>query len=981
MNSPSNLPIAHDSFLPLRSERIDALNIRIEHFEHRDTGAIHYHLATDNTENVFLVALRTVPQDSSGVAHILEHTALCGSERYPVRDPFFMMLRRSLNTFMNAFTSSDWTAYPFASQNRKDFRNLLDVYLDAVFFSKLDPLDFAQEGHRVEFAETGNTDSELVYKGVVFNEMKGAMSSVPSRLWQTLCHHLFPTSTYHYNSGGEPENIPELSYEQLQQFYKSHYHPSNATFMTFGDIPAAEHQAIFHEQALRHFSKLDTRVVVNPEQRFDKPHRVTESYAFDEEGSSERRTHIVMGWLLGESSELKDLLEAQLLSSVLMENSASPLQQALETTELGTAPSPMCGLEDSLRELVFCCGIEGSEPENEDAVEQLVLEVIERIAAQGVPQEHLEAILHQLELHQREVSGDGMPFGLNLILQALGPATHYADPIPSMDLEPVIAFLREQIQDPDYIRSLARKLLLENPHRITLVMTPDSTLSEHKLEEERQRLSAMKAGMDDAAKGAVVAQAEALLIRQAQEDDPEILPKVTLSDVPPSLPKLSYQEHKLGELPFTLYEQGTNGLVYQQLSCALPPLDTRELSLLPHLTGMTAELGLGEANYLDTQNRQSSSVGSISLFTSMRGSIEDEQIAQASLVLSSKALARKSAEQAELMRDTLLEARFDELPRIRDLVAQQRARREQSITGQGHSLAMLAACAGMSPLAMLHHELSGMQGIAGLRQLDDSLNEPANLESFASQLQQLYAKLRSANWEALIVAEPGSTEDLAKEAAQIWQSLPQQSAEQLRLPMLRETRRECWVANSQVSFCAKAYATVPSGHADAAALTVLSGYLRNGFLHRAIREQGGAYGGGASHDASIAAFRFYSYRDPRIEGTLNDFDASIEWMANGDHNATGLEEAILGVIGTIDKPGSPAGEAKQDFHNRRFGRNHEQRMAFRQRILEVSLTDLKRVSAQYLVPEKASIAVVTGNTARKDSAAFLESLGLAFKEL
>ncbi|MFT7320023.1 insulinase family protein [Congregibacter sp.] len=981
MNSPSNLPVAHDSFIPLRSERIDALNIRIEHYEHRDTGAVHYHLATDNPENVFLVALRTVPEDSSGVAHVLEHTALCGSERYPVRDPFFMMLRRSLNTFMNAFTSSDWTAYPFASQNRKDFRNLLDVYLDAVFFSKLDPLDFAQEGHRVEFAETGNTDSDLVYKGVVFNEMKGAMSSVPSRLWQTLCHHLFPTSTYHYNSGGEPENIPELSYEQLQQFYKSHYHPSNATFMTFGDISASEHQAVFHEQALRHFPRLDKRVVVNPEQRYTKPLSVTESYAFDEDGSSERHTHIVMGWLLGDSTELKDLLEAQLLCSVLMENSASPLQQALETTELGTAPSPLCGLEDSMRELVFCCGIEGSDPENKEAVEQLVLGVIEGIAADGVPQEQLEAVLHQLELHQREISGDGMPFGLNLILQALGPATHYADPIPSMDLEPVIVLLREQLQDPDYIRNLARQLLLENQHRITLVMTPDGNLSEKKIAEERQRLSDMKSGMDDSAKAAVVAQAEALLKRQAQEDDPEILPKVTLSDVPATLPKLSYKEARLGDLPFTLYEQGTNGLVYQQLSCSVPALDTAELALLPHLTGMSAELGLGDASYLDTQHRQSSSVGSISLFTSMRGGIEDEQVAQASLILSSKALARKSDEQAQLMRDTLLHVRFDELPRIRELVSQQRARREQSITGQGHSLAMLAACAGMSPLAMLHHELSGMQGIAGLRHLDDSLNETANLDAFASALQQLHAKLRTADWEALIVAEPGRTDGLAQEAAEIWKALPRHNVEPLRLPMLREMRRECWVANSQVSFCAKAYATVPSGHADAAALTVLSGYLRNGFLHRAIREQGGAYGGGASHDASIAAFRFYSYRDPRIEGTLTDFDDSIAWMANGDHGATGLEEAILGVIGNIDKPGSPAGEAKQDFHNRRFGRNHEQRMAFRQGILEVTLDDLKRVSAQYLIPENASIAVVTGNTARKDNTAFLESLDLAFKEL
>jgi len=210
-----SLPTAHSAFEPVRQQRVESLNLEVQEFRHRETGAMHFHLAAENSENVFLVALRTVPEDSTGVAHILEHTALCGSERYPVRDPFFMMLRRSLNTFMNAFTSSDWTAYPFASQNRKDFNNLLEVYLDAVFFSRLDPLDFAQEGHRVEFAEADNPQSELVFKGVVFNEMKGAMSSIPSVLWGKLCEHLFPTTTYHYNSGGEPENIPDLSYDEL----------------------------------------------------------------------------------------------------------------------------------------------------------------------------------------------------------------------------------------------------------------------------------------------------------------------------------------------------------------------------------------------------------------------------------------------------------------------------------------------------------------------------------------------------------------------------------------------------------------------------------------------------------------------------------------------------------------------------------------------------------------------------------------------
>ncbi|NNM83029.1 MAG: peptidase M16, partial [Burkholderiales bacterium] len=199
----------HPSFEPLRSVKIDSLNLTVEEYLHKKTGARHFHLASDNPENVFFVALRTVPHDSTGVAHILEHTALCGSERYPVRDPFFMMIRRSLNTFMNAFTSSDWTAYPFASKNRKDFDNLMEVYLDAVFFSRLDPLDFAQEGHRVEFENPEDPTSDLIFKGVVFNEMKGAMSSTVSTLWHTLSKYLFPTTTYHFNSGGDPESIPD----------------------------------------------------------------------------------------------------------------------------------------------------------------------------------------------------------------------------------------------------------------------------------------------------------------------------------------------------------------------------------------------------------------------------------------------------------------------------------------------------------------------------------------------------------------------------------------------------------------------------------------------------------------------------------------------------------------------------------------------------------------------------------------------------
>ena len=319
---------------------------------------------------------------------------------------------------------------------------------------------------------------------------------------------------------------------------------------------------------------------------------------------------------------------------------------------------------------------------------------------------------------------------------------------------------------------------------------------------------------------------------------------------------------------------------------------------------------------------------------------------------------------------------------IRDLVSQQRARREQSITGNGHSLAMTAASAGMSPLANLNHRLSGLAGIRQLRQLDEALRDPTALSDFCDLLAAVHGKVRATPLQLLAVGEQHSVDEVAAFAADLWSSGEQVAATtDFSLAEVREPRREMWLTNTQVNFCASAYPTVPVGHPDAAALTVLGGFLRNGFLHRAIREQGGAYGGGASQDSSVAAFRFYSYRDPRLEETLNDFDAAIRWMLDHKHDYQALEEAILGVIGSLDKPSSPAGEAKQHFHNRLFGRTHEQRERFRQQVLDVSLDDLRRVSETYLLPEKASTAIITSNARAESSQALRQELGLSVEEL
>lgn len=960
----------HPAFEWLRNQPIDSLSLTVEEYRHHKTGAKHFHLASDNPENVFLVAFRTVPTDSTGVAHILEHTVLCGSEKYPVRDPFFMMLRRSLNTFMNAFTSSDWTAYPFASKNKKDFNNLLRVYLDAAFFARLDPLDFAQEGHRVEFEQPAEPQTDLVFKGVVFNEMKGAMSAPVTALWQSLSSYLFPTTTYHYNSGGDPEHIPNLSYEQLKAFYRTHYHPSNAVFMTFGDIPAQEHHEHFEAQALSRFEPLEMNISVADESRYSAPLRREENYALEAEDKA-HRTHIVLGWLLGRNTELDEQLRAHLLSGVLLDNSASPLRHALETCGLGASPSPLCGLEDSNREMSFICGLEGSQPEHAEALEKRVLEVLEEVAEKGVPQEQVDAVLHQLELHQREIGGDGMPYGLQLILEGLPSAIHYGDPVALLNLEPALEKLRQEIKDPNFIKHLVKEKLLNNPHRVRLTLRPDPGLNAQRTEAEKARLAGLKARMNEAQKAAVVKLAAELAARQQQQDDPGILPKVGIDDIPATLFIPQGIQENLGEFPATFFEQGTNGLIYQQIIIELPQLEDDLLDILSHYTACLTELGVGARDYRQTQAWQDSVSGGIGATTTLRGRIDNVQRVNGYFILSGKALARNHDRLAELLQATFQEVRFDELDRLREVIAQRRADWEEHITGSGHTLAMSAAISRMSPTAALAHRLGGLAGIALLQKLDESLADENARKVLADKFRRLHERIQAAPRQLLVVGEQERRPELQAALSRRWGGSAESPAgfTPLRLPEVRSSVRQVWATSTQVNFCAKAYPTVPADHPDAAALTVLGGFLRNGYLHRAIREQGGAYGGGAGQDSDSAAFRFFSYRDPRLTETLEDFDRSVQWLLESEPAWRQVEEAILGVISAIDKPKSPAGEAKSAFYNNLYGRTPEQRRRFRGRVLEVGLDDLKQVASNYLKPENASIAILTNTSHLKQLAA------------
>lgn len=899
-----------------------------------------------------MVALRTVPEDSSGVAHILEHTALCGSARFPVRDPFFSMLRRSLNTFMNAFTASDYTAYPFASVNQKDFYNLLDVYLDAVFFARLDPLDFAQEGHRVEFAEPDNPDAPLVYKGVVLNEMKGDMSSSRAVLWEALNQQLFPTATYRHNSGGDPAEIPGLTYEAFKAFYETHYHPSNAVFMTFGAIDLVELHEVLEDRALGQFQRSLKQIEVGLEHRLAAPVRHEARYAASAAADEAPKSQLVMAWLLGESTDLAGLLQANLLSDALLDHSGSPLRRVLEAFPLAESVSPLTGLEESHREMSFLCGIEGVTGDAAEAFETAVLQVIAEVADDGIPLDQLNAVLHQIELSQREVGGDGMPYGLQLIFSCLSAAIHRGDPVELLDLDAAIETLRKDIEDPAFIKGLARTLLLENQHRVTVTLQPDVNLAEDKADAERARLHATAEAMSDSERHDVMDQTAALAVRQTEIEDLEILPKVSLADVPRDHP----YPQPIVTGPVTAYGAGCNGIVYHQLIRELPVMNDAEWQLLPVLNQMAGELGFGQRDYVDAQNLQQSLTGGISAFASVRASLDNIEQAGAFFVLSSRSLARNASKMMSLLDETAQGLRFDETARISELVRQSNIRKQMGVVNQGHSLAMLAASAAFSKMSALNHQLSGLGSLAYFKGLVAKIAD-GDVASFAADLAGLYERFQQAPQSAMVIADEAQVPELVSALLQRG-GLTQSGPAQQLIRAEQSALETAYITETEVNFCAAAYSCPSESSASVAAVQVLAAVLRNHYLHAEIREKGGAYGGGASYDAANGLFRLYSYRDPELLKTFSVFDGALDAVRSMKWSSNLIEEAVLGLMSSQDAPGSPAGEARGDFYQQLQGRSHAHRRAHRAALFTVTPESVIGAAEEILSGQR-SLSVVT----------------------
>jgi Zn-dependent M16 (insulinase) family peptidase len=945
---------------------IEVLGVEVQYYEHQKTGAKHYHFACDDNNKTFMVALRTLPMSSNGVAHILEHLVLCGSSNFPVRDPFFLMLRRSLSNFMNAFTASDWTAYPFATQNDKDFDNLLKVYLDAVFFPNLDKLDFDQEGWRLHVDFPGEK-AEVQYKGVVFNEMKGAMSSPTRQLWHHLCRHLFTETTYHFNSGGNPLDIPSLTHQELLDFHQCYYHPSNAVFFSYGNLEPSQLQQEIESLVLYSFEKKEDIPRLSDDIRFNKPKNVTEYYPVEQK--SENTTHIVVSWLLDDSLEIMPLLEANLLNLLLFDNASSPMQKLLENTPLGSSPSQINGLEDEMREMVFTIGLEGCDEKAAKQVEKLIMNELSRLMEEGIPASQVEACMHQLELAQRDVSGGGMPTGLNLLLSVILPSIHNAGIGQHLDIDSSLKELKEKSQDTDFIKSLIAKLY-NNPHRVCLRMCPDETLQAKNLAAENQQLDDWKAKLDETQQKKIQRENRELDKRQIEPQNAEILPTISVDDIKA---ECDFANPTKQGKDYTYYKTRCNGLVYVNGIMQLPALSPEQSQFLPLLNAMMSEVGVGERSYLEVQENISRYTGGISLkphlWQSLSKKQENNQDLHLRMAIGSMSLMDNCNELFSLMQNNLLSPRFDESHHIKELINQLSSSSFYSIASSGHILAMQMASSHFSPSAAIGVNWSGLSAIHQLLELRKSFSSDQNYEQFITEIESLYQTI-SSQWQTqwLLVSDEQNQSPLLKSfEKQITKHQKQKNEKKASIiSALKETpalsyNKTVWSIDSDVNYCASAYSAVPIEHSDAPIFSVLSNYLRNAYLHTAIREQGGAYGGGCNYDALSATFRFFSYRDPRLHETYEDFSNAIKKASKNTIRARDVQEAIFNAVSKVDAPSSPSDTVKQDFYASLRGIDKEFRERYKQNLLKVNADDMVRVIESYLLNKEPSLSVITGH--------------------
>ncbi len=940
---------------------------------HKKSGARIAILSNNDDNKVFYIGFRTPPEDETGVPHIIEHTTLCGSKKFPVKDPFIELAKGSLNTFLNAMTYPDKTVYPVASCNDQDFKNLMDVYLDAVFNPNITKYEeiFKQEGWHYEL--TGK-DDELKINGVVYNEMKGAYSSPDEVLSSQIYRSLFPDNTYSKDSGGNPEYIPKLTYEAYLDFYHKYYHPSNSYIYLYGDMDVVERLEWLDKEYLSLFDYKKVNSEINKQSAFDEIKNVEAEYSITMDDSQENKTYLSYNRVVGDSLDEMLYQAFDVLDYALVSSPGAPVKQAL--IDAGIGDDVYGSYDAGILQPVFSFVAKNANASQADEFESIIENTLKEVVKTGINKEALLAGINSSEFKFREADFGQFPKGLLFGLNCLD-SWLFDDMKPFIHLECLGTFakLRKAV-DTDYFEKLIQEYLLDNTHGSSVTVKPKRGLGNEREEALAKELSDYKASLSDEEIDKLIEETEHLKKYQEEpssDEDLRKLPMLTRADMKKEAMPFSNIEDTLSDVKVVRHDIESNGIDYISFLFDAGDFAQSELGYLGFFTNALGLVSTENYSYTDLANATNIYTGGISTGTASHPDIKDRNNFVFKFEVKLKVLEKNLDKALELMEQMLLASDFTDTKRLGEIVAQIKARLQANLSSSGHLVAAMRSMSSFSRYALYQDELKGIAFYRSICRIEKELFESP--ESVSDKLAAIAKKLFARN--RMLISFTGNSEAYGNAKLSLEKVIAgfnKMSAIGNQAEVHFNTAKEAFIDASQIQYVAKTGDFICEGYEYTGALRLLRIILSYDYLWINVRVKGGAYGCMNTFLRSGESY-FVSYRDPNLSDTLDVYDRIPEYIKSFSPDERDMTKYIIGTFSALDTPMNPEAKGSRSLSAYLEGITYEQIQKERNEILNAQPEDIRRLADLVeAVLKKDSICVIGNENMIKESAGLFENV-------
>ncbi|SDY40388.1 insulinase family protein [Tindallia californiensis] len=904
----------YHGFILEEKKALNDLNADGYLFSHKKSGAKLFYLSCQDDNKVFSVTFRTPPRSNNGLPHILEHSVLCGSRKYPLKDPFVELAKGSMNTFLNAMTFSDKTMYPVASRNKQDFMNLMDVYLDSVFYPNIyeRPEILQQEGWHYEWKQD---EEELSIKGVVYNEMKGAFSSPEQMLFRKTQESLFPDTPYGYESGGDPQYIPSLTQKEFIEYHKEYYHPSNAYFYFYGDGDILEHLEYLDKEYLKEFDAIKTNSSINWQQPFTEPVTKVIQYPISSEEKANNKTYLSLNTVVGNSKDPELHLAMDMLNTILLGTPAAPLKKKLIEAEVGR---DVFGYYDgSIQQPVFGIVAKNSNEALADQFQKVIFETLKDLVRNGIDKALIESVINAHEFKLREADFGRYPKGLIYGMKLMESWLYDAGPYIHLEYSPVLERIKKSLSEP-YFEKLIQTYLLENTHCSFIKVIPEPGLNDKKEQAIAEALNQQKSKMSPEEVAELVeenAKLEAWQNQEASVEEIESIPLLSINDLESEPEKIPMQVSHLGRVPVLKHPLFTNNIVYTNLYFDVSQLTLEEMPTVGLLISLLGKLSTESFHYEDLSNEIYLHTGGIGFSVEGFSQNGDPTEYAPKVQLQARALTHKSKEMWFLIEEIGMRTKWTEKKRIREVIREIKSRLEMSILQEGHMVSAKRALSYLSPIAQFQELVSGIEFYHYISELEENYDN--RYEKLMTEFKGLQHKIfNRSNLTVSLTAEDDDIEKMENYLTHYFRELdqtePTESAKSIRSTNPR--KNEGMYLSSDVQYVAKAGNLIKAGYKYTGSLQVLKTMISLDYLWKKVRVVGGAYGAMAGFQRNGNMY-LVSYRDPNLEETLQVYKDLIEYVSNFSADEREMRKYIIGTMSRIDAPLTPAMKAeKSDAH-------------------------------------------------------------------